>query len=303
MKRSIVSLASIGVLAGLAFCETSVAYAEGDVVINAVIEMTCFPPPPPEGEDWGIGPMPPCLLPVDLDPWFVSPDPSGLAHMIVRDDDTARFNIRLNGLAEDLVITAWISYFFPPGPAPDPIFEPIGEGLPAIAGVSAPLAPTTAGFTEGIGPEPNSFTIIRGHDSDGAQLIVELNYNPMKAGQGPLRNTLVNTDQSLAPRGTDAEQQDCCPDGLPEPKPQPVGSSYLRLFDTETGYQLLDEDGVPELLRSPAPVAFLAIVVHIDDTTHGINPGIAILPIPDLPASTGDHFLLGMFDLREFHMD
>jgi hypothetical protein len=237
-------------------------------------------------------------LPPDLDERFVSPNPKGRVFIAVKEDGTARFDIELEGLAEGLVLTAWTSYFFPGGPAPHPIFEPLGDGLPAIAGVSAPLAPTYAAFTEGLGPEPNQFDI---KASGRTHLRVELDYNPLEAGQGPLRNDLVITQQGAAPPGSVAFQPHCCPIGLPAPALQPVGSSYLRLFDPNTGYQEIDDAGRPVLLRSPLPVAFIALVVHTDETTHGINPGLPILPMPGLSATTGDHFLLGIFDLRAFH--
>lgn len=265
--------------------------------VNAWIDMTCFPPPNPGGEP-GVGPPPPCLLPADLDPAFVSPNPSGKAHIIVHADGTAQVNIKLKGVDPDLVLTAWTSYFFPGGPVPHPVFESLGAGQPAIAGVSAPLAPTYAGFTEGLGPEPNQFDV---NPNGVARLKVNLDFNPLLAGEGPLRNDLAITNQGDAPAGSGFEQPLCCPNGLPAPTLQAVGSSLLRTFDMNTGFQELDENGKPVLARSPLAVAFIAIVVHIDKSTHGINPGVPILPIPGISATTGDHFLLGIFDLRSLH--
>ena len=90
--------------------------------LSATIEMTCFPPPPAPGEEPGIGPPPPCILPSDIAQEFISPNPSGMARMEILSDGTAEFTIKLNGLAPDLVLTAWTSYFFPGGPVPDPVF-------------------------------------------------------------------------------------------------------------------------------------------------------------------------------------
>lgn len=278
----------------------SLSYAQSSDLVNATIEMTCFPPPPAPGEEPGIGSLPPCILPVGIDDEFISPAPSGKLRLTVQEDGTAIFDIKFRGLAPDLVLTAWTSYFFPGGPIPDPIFEPLGEGLPAIAGVSAPLAPTYAAFTEGLGPEPNQFDIT---PDGGARKVITLDFNPMLPGEGPLRNELVNTVQTAAPIGSGAEQPLCCPDGFPVPTPQPVGSSLLRSFDLDTGFQNLDEEGRPVLIRSPLPVAFIAIVAHVDKTTHGVNPGVPILPIPGLSVTTGDHFLVGIFDLRDYHLD
>lgn len=255
-----------------------------------MIDMTCFPPPPAPGEPPGMGGPPPCLLPAGIDSEFISPAPEGRLKLRVHQDGTATFLMRMRGLAPDLVLTAWTSYYFPGGPVPDPIFE--------LAGVSAPLAPTYAAFTEGLGPEPNQFEIT----PDGqTSLRIDLDYNPLLPNQGPLRNELVNTNQIDAPSGSGAEQPLCCPDGFPVPIPQPIGSSLLRSFDLTTGFQNLDATGRPVLIRSPLPVAFIAIVAHVDKTTHGINPGVPILPIPGLSVTTGDHFLVGIFDLRAYH--
>lgn len=269
---------------GLAVSALLVAGAQAQT-----IPMKCFPPP--------LGTLgdPPCAVPPGLDPKFVSPNPSGAAVMTVNGDDTASFDITLQGLAPNLVITAWISYFFPPGPAPDPIFL-------TTAAVSAPLAPTTAGFTGGLGPEPNQFFTAPDPDDPGtdvATLSVALDYNPLKASQGPLRNNLTNTNQVAATPGSGAEQSPCCVTAVPPSPIQPVGSSYLRVFGLD-GFQELAPDGRAKLRRSPVPVAFLAIVVHIDETTHGINPGVPIVPRPAARATDGDHFLLGLFDLRPF---
>lgn len=264
-----------------------------------VVDMTCFPPPPLPGEEPGIGPPPPCLLPDGIDPEFISPEPRGRARVTSLPDGRTELFIELDGLAPGLVVTAWVSYFFPGGPTyPDPIFEPISEDGPSVAEVSAPLAPTWAAFTEGLGREPNELREV----ADGNQrLVVTLDYDALSAGGGPLRNGVRATHQAEAPAGSEAEQPDCCPDGIPLPAPQAVGASYLRKFDLATGYQELGADGRPELVRSPVAVDFIAIVAHVDKTTHGIDPGVPILPIPGTSVTTGDHFLVGMFDLRELH--
>lgn len=268
------------------------------LVVNARIDMTCFPAPPPPGEEPDIGPPPPCVLPHGLDPRFISPHPSGQAYLRVKDDDTATIAIYLEGLAPHLVITAWLAYFFPPGPTPDPIFDPIGSGLPPVAGVAVPLAPTNAAFTEGLGREPNRFAVW----GDKGWLVTHLNYNPLKPGQGPLHNEAASVTQAAAPAGSRAEQGNCCPNGFPAPRPQPLGASFLRLFDADTGLQLLGPDGRPELLRSPVPAVVIALVVHIDETTHGISAGLPIPPRPDVDVTAGDHYTLGLFDLRQFHL-
>ena len=294
----LVALAGVGL--ALAWGHQAATTADEGDTLDAIIDMTCFPPPPDEGEEPGIGPPPPCALPDGLDSKFISPNPSGQARLKVKDDDTAEVEIELEGLAPGLTITAWTAYFFPPNPPSDSvydIFRPIGDGLPSLAGVSAPLAPTNAAFTEGLGREPNQFTT----NGDKAKLVVELDYNPLKPDQGLLRNEAGLVTQAAAPDGSLAEQPVCCPDGFPVPRPQPIGGSFLRQFDQETGLPVLGADGRPELVRSPVPVVVIALVVHIDETTHGISAGIPIPPIPGISAASGDHYTLGLFDLRQFH--
>lgn len=284
----------------LSVTTASAEIEHSSVIVDAQVEMACFPPPALPGEERG-EPLPlPCTLPIGVEERFVSPDASGSLRLRVFENGTARAEIRLEGLAPDLVISAWIAYFFPPGPSPDPIFEPMAAGLSPVAAVSAPLAATTARFSEGLGRDPNRFFNLPG---GRARLAARLDYNPLLSGQGPLRNAMVATDQSPALPGTGAEQGACCPNGIPTPKPQAVGSSLLRVFDPETGFQNLGADGHPELLRSPVPVSLIAVVVHIDEMTHGLNPGIPIFPVPGTSVTTGDHFLLGAFDLRNLRLD
>ncbi len=253
-----------------------------DALTRVEVPMTCFPAP-------GAPEAPPCVVPVGLDAGMLD-GTSGDLELTEEEDGTIKVEFSAEGLDPDWVITAWIAYYYP-GPGvvpPDPIFGTETES--GIAGVSAPAAPTTAGFTEGMGLEPNQMVI----DAEGSgRLEVVLDYNPLQAGEGPLRNTLANTHQADAPAGGVAEQPTCCGASV-----QPVGSSYLRVFDSD-GLQILDENRRPELVRSPVPVAFMLLVIHTDGTTHGINPGLPIFPFPGMPAFVGDHFVLGIFDLSD----
>jgi hypothetical protein len=295
----LVALAGVGL--ALAWGNQAATAAKNSDTVEATIDMTCFPPPSDEGEEPGIGSPPPCALPDELDSKFISPNPSGQAHLEVKDDGTTEVKIELEGLAPDLVITAWSAYYFPPNPPSDPvydIFRPLGEGLPPLPAVSAPLAPTDFAFTEGLGREPNQFTV---KDNGKAELTVELDYNLLQPNQGPLRNEASLVTQAASPDGSPAEQPVCCPDGVPAPRPQPIGASFLRQFDQTTGLPALGTDGRPELVRSPLPAVVIAVVVHIDETTHGISAGIPIPPIPGISATTGDHYTLGLFDLRQLN--
>ena len=244
--------------------------------VEAVVEMSCFPAP-------GAPLFPPCLVPLGLPEDFLD-GTSGTLSLRVAPDGRTELDFQVSGLDPEWTLTAWISYFFPPGPAPDPIFE-------GTAGISAPAAATTAAFTEGLAPEPNQ---LRVHPDGRGRLKVTLDYNPLTAGEGPLRSDLVVTEQTMAAEGSGAEQGTCC-EGLV----QPIGTSFLRVFDPLTGFQELDDNGRPVLLRSPVPVAFMLIVIHLDNTTHGINPGQPIFPFPGVPAAVGDHLVLGIFDLAE----
>ena len=257
------------------------------VISSGRIDMTCYPPPPPPGGTIGIGPPPPCVVPVGVPPQFISVSPTGTAYYTVRDDGTVSFDIKVRGLATGMVVSAWLVWYFPGlETPPDPIFI----GTPPVADLSVPLAPTTSSFSAGLGKDPNRLATNGGF----AEIKVVLDYNPFEAGQGPLRNALAFVNQSLAPVGNVAYQPPCCPGSSYEP----VGASFLRSFDPLTGFQILDSKGKPQLIRSPVPGAFIAIVTHLDLQTHGVVAGIPILPLSGQSVSSGDHFLVGMFDIR-----
>jgi hypothetical protein len=300
-------------------------------VLDAVIDMTCFPkeivfPVPP-----GIGGPPPCDT-SDITV-YSSPNPSGRAHLTVMDDDTVHFDIELQGILPDQTVTAWLIWYFqflypcdessfpctaptlpnifvsvdpnkdivsfvpfPLPPCTDPPCPSIWVPF-AVAAHSVPLARTGAGYTEGLGREPNQIVI---DEAGNGGLTVKLDYNPLKPHQGPLRNGLANTHQGAAPAGSTSFQPPCC--GLVtlsgEPVHQPIGSSFLREFDPATGFQKLEANGRPKLVRSPVPAVFISIISSLDKHTKGINPGLPY--VPEL-LSFGDHVILGVFDLRAFH--
>ena len=273
---------ALALLAAVLVVVTPASNATGGDKIKADVPMTCFPAP-------GAPTSPPCIVPAGLDPGLLD-GTSGMLKIQVAKDGSTGVVFEAEGLEPDWIITAWVSYYFPgPGVSPpDPIFgTSTGQG---VAGVSAPVAPTTAAFTEGLGLEPNQMVV--GSNGKGV-LKMDLDYNPLEAGQGPLRNTLTNTQQADAPAGSPAEQPLCC-DG----KVQAIGSSYLRAFDA-SGFQILDANGFPELVRSPVPVAFMLLIIHTDGMTHGINPGLPIFPFPGVHAGAGDHYVLGIFDLSD----
>lgn len=263
------------------------------IVLDEIVDMVCFPPP-------AMIP-PPCPVPIGTDPDLVAPNPAGQMRILVTDDDQTLLSIRLAGLSEAQVVTAWFVHYPPNQPPPHPIFAPIGPGLPPVAFIDTPVAHTAARFSEGLSREPNQLPV-RG--SGKARLISWLDYNPLKSQQVPLVNGMVLTQQAIAPPGSGAEQPDCCADFPAGPQPEPVGGSYLRQFDSETGYQLKDSSGRPVLLRSPTRPVAIAVVVHQDSLTSGIIPGVPTPPfLVDPPATAGSFYLLGLFPLVPLGMD
>ena len=264
------------------------------VVLEASLNMLCFPPNDPLN-------TPPCPVPVGLDPSLIAPDPVGKLNIEVRDDDTATFNMKLNGLQQGMVATAWFVHNVPNQPPSNPIFAPIGAGLPAIAHNDSPLAPTTASYSDGMSTEPNQFHI---KENGSSRLKINLDFNPLKSGQVPLVNNMTQVNQSLAPIGSVAEQPVCCPDFPAGPRLDPVGGSFLRKFDPVTGMQMKDINGRPALIRSPGRPVAVAVFVHIDGTTSGVLPGIPTPPfLVNPPATTGSYYLLGLFPLGALGMN
>ena len=277
------------------------------VILNAIIDMTCLPTMiPGPNEPIVLDQPPPCEGP-GLEDAYSSSTPSGQAHLIVRDDDTVQLDIKLKGIAAGQTVTAWFIWYFQfrLPEVPHPIFASIDPakdlfGVPfAVAAHSVPLAPTHAGYTEGLGPEPNQIFI---NQAGNGRLTAKLDYNPLKPHQGPLRNGLVSTHQGAAPADSIAAQPGCCPGIAFQPPftaPQPVGSSFLREFDPATGFQVLEANGRPKLVRSPVPAAFISIISSLDKHTKGMNPGLPHIPEVGV---IGDHVVLGVFDLRTFHL-
>lgn len=54
----------------------------------------------------------------------------------------------------------------------------------------------------------------------------------------------------------------------------PTSSSYLRKYDTNTGYELLDNNGNPQVVNSPVKALGIEVIAHTDKTTHGISQGV-----------------------------
>ena len=284
---------SVFTLAFLLGLGASAAAWAREPVFSTTLTMFCFPPTTMT--------LPPCNVPTGLDPALVAPAPAGELEIEVFADDTANLAVSLSGLSPAQTLTAWFVHFPPNQPPPHPIFAPAGPGLPPIAFADSPVAHTRAAYTQGLGREPNQIRVRR--DGSG-RLVARLDFNPLKSGQVPLVNALAPAQQSLAPAGSGAEQSPCCPDATAAPLFEPVGGSLLRAHDPVTGFQLLGEDGFPELLRSPGRPVGVVIFVHVDRVTSGAHPGFPIPPfIPGIPATAGSVYLLGVFNLVPLGMD
>ncbi len=310
------------------FCLFYVVSVVGDRVDVA---MTCFPPP------MGFGPQGPipwdtvnqipinscpsgCVEPVDDgalglpfpaefssivkdNNGIITSFPSGTASIeFFQNNPNKKANVKitLENVVPNAVITAWNAAFFPfIGPTPHPVFgEAAAESafVNANAAVSSPLGPTDQVFTDGIDPTKES-NFFRETAPGHYEIDVDLDYDFSRPGESPLRNgrSAVSQFEINATISPEAFQTKGFMREI-----QAVGSSFLREFDPETGFQKIDANGKPILVRSPVPLAFYAIVLHTDKQTHGINPGVPTPPAPGMPWTTGDHFLIGMFDLRRF---
>lgn len=54
----------------------------------------------------------------------------------------------------------------------------------------------------------------------------------------------------------------------------PTSSSYLRKYDSTTGFEELDMNGIPIVARSPVKALGVEVIAHVDKATHGIAQGV-----------------------------
>lgn len=234
----------------------------------------------------------PCHEPVGMPDEFKTGPYTGEMKLWKDGDGNTVMDITLKDINPDLVLTAWVSHTFPNPP-------PTCDGCEILTteidgrGVS-PAAPITAGFTGGIGPDPNQFTCNPGGK---CRLKVNLGFNLLAGGAAPLTNATEHDQGSNTdlPGYPGLQAPDCCGHDIP----QQVTTSWLRQYD-EFGFQVLDENGLPVVLRSPIPPASIVVVAHIDKITHGVSSGLGILPVPGFLWESGDHWFIGAFDLRPF---
>lgn len=212
----------------------------------------------------------PSFLP-DPDPELFVENVTGSLELTVFADDTAYYEVTIENVPQDVVMTAWITYCSPrPGGADDPetqvcsspLVNPREGGRPSV-----PLQSLFAGFTNGLGPDPNTLA----YQGDGVwKLEGFLEYNPLKAGHGPV---VSGVEVNQAGLDGDLAQPPCCHGGGGGfTTLQPVAGGYLREFE-EGGFQKLDENGLPVLVRSPLPTWIIPVIIHTDDLTHGAHSG------------------------------
>ena len=293
------------------------------------VDMSCFPPPEAFGPQ---GPVPwatiakvpinqcpsGCVEPVD-DTGLGLPFPAEFSS-IVRDGagdivshpvgqvrlqffennplKLANARVTIAGVAPGQTLTMWNSHFFPlVGPTGAAIFD--APGLPAgfaggNAAVEAPAIPLTQAVTNGRDPTQEGNYLFE--TSPGTYVgNMDFDYDFRKPDQAPVRNGRSFVDQT----GINAT---ITPEALQTPGFMAgisvTGSSYLFEFDNFTGFRMTDSNGRPVVIRSPNPISFFAVVLHTDKQTHGLSPGVPTPPLPGTPWTFGDHFLIGMFDLR-----
>lgn len=171
---------------------------------------------------------------------------------------------------------------------------------------SVPLQSLFTGPVDGIGRGEGNRP--RRIGNERWRLAGRLEWNPLKPFQGPVANSVEVNQAVRNPLDVipdldgdsvdydveDMTQDECCFGGPPGFSTlQPVSGSYLRIFDKSTdnssgivsGYQVLDERQIPKLVKSPLPAWIFTLIVHTDETTHGVHSG----------GPGGGAALLGMF--------
>lgn len=193
-----------------------------------------------------------------------------------------------------------------PFPLADATVDPNLRINPVPGRPSVPLQSLFAGAVDGIGTgEANRPRRI---GNRRWRLRGELEWNPLKPYQGPVANAVevnqaVRNPLDIDPAidgefvdydVTDITQQGCCFGGPPGFSAlQPIGGAYLRVFDQAvdnstgivSGYQKLGAQRQPVLVKSPLPAWIFTLIVHTDESTHGVHSG----------GPGGGAALLGMF--------
>lgn len=169
-------------------------------------------------------------------------------------------DVRVRDLSRpDLVITAWVLWIDDSNPNNPEIFR--------VADPASPMTSFRAPFSSGLGNDPNRLIYT---SPTAARIRRRMNFNPTYPNEGALarRDSCFQSDQPGI-QGTDLTQPEVPGTGIR------VGTSsdFLRRFDQDTGFELLDRRGRPLVVPSPVRALAVTLIVHTDRTTHGISPG------------------------------
>ena len=157
-----------------------------------------------------------------------------------------RVQVEIRGALSNTLYTVWTDFR---NRAPVKELAADHPGL-VLARRVAPTFATVAGVTSGMGLDLNG-VITNGKGN--ATLNIRLDYNLLETGASPV----VAAD--LVEQG---------PERL-------VGGGWMRQYDDATNRQLVDAEGLPELVRATAQG--ITMVGHVDNLTHGHTPGTDIV--------------------------
>jgi hypothetical protein len=184
----------------------------------------------------------------------------------------------VSGLRPNKVHSVWLSFDTTRAPfageRPDFIATDPQTGTTADVFGFAPLAADNAGFTAGIGLDPNGFIT---DDRGNAKFTIELNYDIFQLESAPvlLRPALSQTVWAV----TDPETGRCAAAGA-RTMDSWIDTGYMRVFDASVvadppgvspSYQVLDLQAKPRLVRGK--VSAFTLAEHFDGMTHGHVPG------------------------------
>ena len=193
---------------------------------------------------------------------------------------TTKLDFSLSGLTPASVYSVWLLLDtakspFVPGSCPNCVARDPDSGVQSNVYGFSPAAADNAGFTAGIGIDPNGFVA----DDDGnAQFTIELNYDIFQPASAPLV-LRAGTTESVAVM----PMPGTCVGLQTGDFPAAVDSGYMRVYDSSIvanlpgaspAYEVLDGKLKPRLVRGT--VTGFEIAEHFDGLTHGHRPGLHI---------------------------
>jgi hypothetical protein len=194
---------------------------------------------------------------------------------------TTKLDFSLSGLTPASVYSVWLLLDtakspFVPGSCPNCVARDPDSGVQSNVYGFSPAAADNAGFTAGIGIDPNGFVA----DDDGnAQFTIELNYDIFQPASSPLV-LRPGVAQNI---GVMPMPDSCVVSPAPAPFPAAVDSGFMRAYNNAVvanlpgvspAYQLVDGPLKPRLVR--ATVSGFEVAEHFDGLTHGHRPGLHI---------------------------